>query len=156
MIIISTHTPRRLLKSLAGARQINSWIFLVADEFRRDEYANLLDKKAIEIDFAKMLYQVCLEKRGAFVKWIDSISKNCQYKKEWLFSSAAIKNTASSNLFLYFCYFYVIQKMFDDGTAPDVAFVESFALIQILKNSYPDKIKIAGYLPIVTLKYRLK
>lgn len=138
MIILADAPTSILKRSLAGL-PAKQWIYLGQDDRLNAIFRNILPSSAEEINYAKILYATSDEQRLAFVEWIDQISSNGAPSHEWLFSVPAVKNPASSNLFLNVCYFFVFKKILEKGKRPDVVIVESPALARVLQKYFSTR-----------------
>lgn len=136
MIIILANTPHFFIKYLAFRYPVRRWIYLGKDPSVAARVDATLCHRAKFIDYARTLYSLSTQKRRQFVDWMDAISATGRKQKEWFFSVPAVKNTASSNLFLYICYFFVLDDLIKKGQLVDLVVVDSPALAFLLRRQY--------------------
>ncbi len=143
MKIFLASTPSFLMNLSLRGREVKTWVYFGNHHKTLNKLNNQFKNKATSLDYAKKLYALSEQKRTCFIQWIDAMSLTGQIKKEWLFSVPAIKNTYFSNLFLYLCYFFVLEDFILSKQNVDLIFVDSPALALILKKNFQNQVALS-------------
>jgi len=153
MIIILSNTPNFILKFLLRNKSIDHWLYFGKKYPTLSRLRGVLNQKAGEIDYSKILYDVSDQRRRGFVQWIDDISLTKGVNKEWLFSVSSVKNPYTSDLFLNVAYFFTLEKMIHADQKIDLIIVDSLALAQAIKKAFPVQAKISPYNYVCSIGY---
>lgn len=143
MKIFLSNVPGFILAKELQGNSIKRWIYFGTDSSVPWKLERVFGKKAQQINYGKKLYETTQVKRKQFILWIDQIATGFLDRKEWLFSVPSVKNTCTSNLFLYTCYLSVFEDFIKEGEQVDLIFVDSPALAALLKDNFPDLIATA-------------
>lgn len=143
MILILSNTPQFFIKQLTSKHFIQRWIYFGKSQSVVAKVNAALPNQAESIDYARDLYSVSRHKRRQFVDWIDDISASGKRQKEWFFSVPAVKNTSPSNLYLYICYFFILNDLIKKGKKVDLVVVDSPALALLFKKNFLTQIQFS-------------
>lgn len=138
MKIFHSNVPDFILVRELHKKSVKRWIYFGTDNAVLRKLERIFGLSAVQVDYGERLYRLSKIKRDEFVLWVDQIANSFQGRKEWLFSVSAVKNTYTSNLFLYICYLFLLEDYIHEGKQIDLIFVDSPALAAVLKDSFPD------------------
>jgi len=142
MDIVLSNAPPIIFRNLTTKGSLKKWIYFGRNEQVLANLNQIFGDAHEQIIYAHELFDISQKKRSDFIRWMDDISAAIP-SKEWLFSVPATKNTYSSHLFLYICYFLVLQDLIHKKKIPDIIIVDSPALGFLLKKYFHAK-----YLPV--------
>ena len=139
MKIILSSAPSFLLAAYCRKKGLDKWIYLGNNRRSLNKLNKILGVEG-NIDISgESLYNVSQNLRANFVSWIDDLSLRQSGEKEWLFSVPSVKNTYSSNLFLYVCYFFLLKHLYFKKTISiNWIIVDSPALGSMLTKEFPN------------------
>ncbi len=140
MKVFLSNVPGFILARELRKNPAKRWAYLGANYRVLAKLQRVVGERAERIDYGEKLYGCSRATRNQFIRWIDQIASRCIDKKEWLFSVPAVKNTFSSNLFLYTCYLSVLEDIVEKAEAIDLIFVDSPALVHVLKDRFPGQV----------------
>lgn len=142
MKIFLSNMPGYILAKELQKNSVKRWVYFGADSSVPKKLEHIFDKKAEQVDYGKKLHEITQAKRKQFILWIDQIAACFLDRKEWLFSVPSVKNTCTSNLFLYTCYLFLLEDLIKEGEQIDVIFVDSPALAVLFKDNFSDLIEV--------------
>src|SRR3989338_4393505 len=119
MKIFLSNVPGFTLARELRENPINRLIYFGTDNSALKKLERLFEGRGQQIDYGEKLYRITKAKRNEFILWIDQVAASLLDKKEWLFSVSAVKNTYTSNLFLYACYFALLEELVKEGERID-------------------------------------
>ena len=138
MTILLSHTPTFLLRQLSKQKAGRGWIYLGKRREVVEKLGKVFGEEENVCPDGKRLYRISKRLRPMFVQWIDDISFAGPPRPSWLFSLPSVKNTWSSSLFLYACYFFLFKELRNDPEKKvDWIIVDSPALGYTLKRCFP-------------------
>jgi len=145
VFVISANAPRFLLYLVKRKAKPKSWLFI------GDGHKKFLTLKRIYGETTNLLAdgfaleKVSRRQRTIFVAWIDSISQENYDNTNWFFSSASVKNTFVSKLFLRTCFLEMFEELKDDGKQIDLVIIESKALAEFVHKKYSTEVIYPQY-----------
>lgn len=146
MLVILSNTPPFVVKRLASKYPIRRWVYFGKRHSVAVKMGAALGPQAEAVEYARELYFLSEEKRRPFIEWIDQISLAGKKQKEWLYSVPAVKNTyTTSNLFLYICYYFLLDQWIKKGEKIDLVVVDSPALGFIFRKNFFSRVKFPTF-----------
>ncbi len=140
-MIILSNIPGVILNFLLHGYPVSQWIYLGKSDKVLYKLKRFLPSQAHSIDYARKLYELSEKWRDQYIRWIDEISFSGPISKEWLFSVPAVKNPYISNVYLYLCYFFVLEEYLREDKKIDLVIVDSPALSFLLKKYFSKRIR---------------
>ncbi|MFA5088795.1 MAG: hypothetical protein WC552_07160 [Candidatus Omnitrophota bacterium] len=156
MIILLSNASENCIKKVFRRHSVKKWVYFGKNNRLAGRLDEMFGHTAVRVDYARRLYDLTRGKRADFINWIDDLSVSAKLKREWLFSMPAVKNTYSSNLFLYVCYFFVLENLIRDGERLDLVIVDSPALGLLFKRHFPEGTKLAQGTGTLVVRFRLR
>lgn len=144
MKIFLSNVPNFILTKELGRDSVKKWIYFGTNDSVLKKLEAGLGACGEQINYGQKLHEITRIQRHQFILWIDQIAASFFDRKEWLFSVSAVKNTCTSNLFLYTCYLFVLEDFIRERKQIDVVFVDSPALAGVFKNHFPESIALAS------------
>lgn len=141
MILILSNIPQFFIKRLTSKHFIQRWIYFGKSPSVVTKVKAALPDPVEPIDYSRDLYSASRDKRRQFVDWIDDIAANGERQKEWFLSVPAVKNTSPSNLYLYICYFFILNDLIKQRGKVDLVVVDSPVLSLFFKKNFPTQVQ---------------
>ena len=143
MKIFLSNVPDFMLARELQRNSVKKWIYFGTDNSVSRKLERAFDKKAQQVNYGKRLYEISQAQRKQFILWIDQIAVCFLDRKEWLFSVSSVKNTCTSNLFLYTCYLVLLEDLIKEGEQVDLILVDSPALTALFQDRFSDSLEAA-------------
>jgi hypothetical protein len=154
--VILSNIPGFMLARELKRGPVRRWVYFGAHHHVLERLKHAVGETAEQIDYGEKLYGFTKAQRNHFIQWIDQVASRCIDKKEWLFSVPAVKNTFTSNLFLYTCYVFVLEDMIQKGETIDLIFVDSSALAAVFEDSFSGRIIVSPANKWLKVMFRLR
>jgi len=142
MKVFLSNVPGFILAKELQGNSFKKWVYFGTNDRVLKKLKRIFPDRAQQINYGEELYRITRTKRNQYIRWIDRVASHFPNNKEWLFSVSSVKNTYTSNLFLYICYIFLLEGFIKEGKRADLVFVDSPALTTIFKDSFPGTIKV--------------